>query len=639
MSPKLEAGSKVLSVCIIARDNARTIGACLESIRDLADEIIVVDTGSTDDTIEIAERLGARVIRFPWVDDFSAARNESLRHARGAWIFWMDTDDTITLDNARKLRELVCGSHLPNVAGYIIKVCCPAAPGEPASDFEMVDHVKLFRNDSAIRFEDRVHEQVLPSIRRLGGDVVLTDIYVNHSGSDQSPEGQRRKCERDLRLLHIQLEERPYYSFGLFNLGMTYSYLKEPERAIEYLERCLALSDPTDSPVRKVYALLVVNYARLGRRDRALEICQTGRRFYPKDPELLFRQGLVLLELRRYVEAEQSFRGALRNDDDPHLSSMVVGIVSFLARHNLAVTYQEMGRLDLAECQLRQVLDEAPDHLDSRRLLVTLLLKQGRTTAADIETTSWLRELPNDPDGWEARSLFLFVHGPPDDAQTALQRLIELRPDDWSAHHNLGLVLLGAEKFDAAVLPFRDAIRLCPDNLIIWHQLGQALEGGGREAEAANWWSEAIRHWPDEPAFRQSLARLEQKGVALLPPCHSRRFLRQESQRFFCAHPMVHSKGHVVTAAVCGICARWQEAEPEALLPFPGPDYLKRSGSCANLGVLIEERPCTTCRGNVRLKVYVCAHPKHKETTISNCELCSDYQAREASEFQSPLAT
>src|SRR4051794_3984801 len=118
------------SLCMIVRDNAGTIIPCLESIRPWVDEMIVVDTGSTDGTAEIAERMGAKVFQFPWIDDFSAARNESLRHAQGTWLFWMDSDDTISPENGRKLRELAYGPHSSAIAGYVIKVRCPARPGE-----------------------------------------------------------------------------------------------------------------------------------------------------------------------------------------------------------------------------------------------------------------------------------------------------------------------------------------------------------------------------------------------------------------------------------------------------------------------------------------------------------------------------
>lgn len=95
-----------LSLCMIVRDSARTLPACLESIARWVDELVVVDTGSLDDTRSIASKYSARVFDFPWCDDFSAARNESLCHATGEWLFWMDSDDTISAENGRQLRAL-----------------------------------------------------------------------------------------------------------------------------------------------------------------------------------------------------------------------------------------------------------------------------------------------------------------------------------------------------------------------------------------------------------------------------------------------------------------------------------------------------------------------------------------------------
>ena len=205
---------------MIARDSSPTLPACLESVRPWVDEMIVVDTGSKDDTPQIARESGAAVRHFPWCDDFSAARNESLKQARGRWLFWMDSDDTITPENGRKLRELIAQPHPQNTLGFVMQVHCPGGQG-PYSTATVVDHVKVFRNRPEIRFSGRIHEQVLPAIRALGGEVGWTDIFVTHSGSDHSPQGRARKQERDLRILKLELNEDPDHTFTLFNLGMT----------------------------------------------------------------------------------------------------------------------------------------------------------------------------------------------------------------------------------------------------------------------------------------------------------------------------------------------------------------------------------------------------------------------------------
>ncbi|MCA9058608.1 MAG: glycosyltransferase, partial [Planctomycetaceae bacterium] len=148
-----------MSLCMIVRDNESIIESCVLSIRPWVDEMIVVDTGSVDRTPAICRKLGAKVFEFPWCDDFSAARNESLRHATGEWIFWMDSDDVIDGVQGERLRQLVNSTHKPTCSGYVMQVHCPSAdPGVTT----VVDHVKLIRNRRDLRFEHRIHEQILP---------------------------------------------------------------------------------------------------------------------------------------------------------------------------------------------------------------------------------------------------------------------------------------------------------------------------------------------------------------------------------------------------------------------------------------------------------------------------------------------
>src|SRR5690606_24855697 len=162
------------------RNNASCIVECLTSIRPYVDEMIVIDTGSTDNTAELARSVGARVYHFPWCDSFSAARNESLKYAQGEWIFWMDSDDVMSPECGTKLRRLAYQEHPPEQMGFFMQVHCIGSGPEGQYDKIVVDHVKLFRNSPHIRFEFRMHEQIIGSIRRQGGEIDMTDIYVTH---------------------------------------------------------------------------------------------------------------------------------------------------------------------------------------------------------------------------------------------------------------------------------------------------------------------------------------------------------------------------------------------------------------------------------------------------------------------------
>lgn len=384
----METGNAVmkLSFCMICRDNADTIRPCLESIRPWVDEMIVVDTGSTDATPQIALEFGARLFHFPWGDDFATARNESLRHARGEWIFWMDSDDTIPSHCGQKLRDLANGHHPATTLGYVIQVHCP---GERDGDLTVVDHVKLIRNHPQIRFEFRIHEQVLMSIRRLGGEIGWTDTYVVHSGADRSVQGRQRKCERDLRILTHELNAHPDHPFTMFNLGMTYADMDEHETAVGYLRKCIEVSDVDESHVRKAYALLVASLGKLHSLDVAYETCLQALERFPDDVELLFRRGILAHSMGRQDEAEQSYLTAIQTRSSKHFASVDPAVASYKARHNLALVYLDTGRPDLAEVQLRNVLGRHPEFSPSREALLEVLNNGHRLQSASLETVNW----------------------------------------------------------------------------------------------------------------------------------------------------------------------------------------------------------------------------------------------------------
>ncbi|MBI3468000.1 MAG: glycosyltransferase [Planctomycetes bacterium] len=455
----------LLSLCMIARDNERTIGAALEGIRPWVDEMVVVDTGSNDATPQIAESLGARAFHFSWCDDFSAARNESIRHAGGRWIFWMDTDDTIDAENGRKLRELVSrqwsvvsgqlektlptreptdnGQRTtgdPPVLGYLMKVRCPATQANGEVDFIEVDQVKLFRNLPALRFEGRIHEQILMAIRRAGGTVAWTDIFVVHSGAEQSPEGRARKIERDLRILQLDYKERPDHPFVLFNLGMTYAEAGRHEEAIGFLWQSIGRSGSDDSHLRKAYALLVSCYRNLGRHVTAWETCQQGLGRFPEDAELRFRQATLLHQFGRLPEAAQAYESLLHAPQGRHLSSVDWGIKGYRARQNLAVVYADLGDLAKAEEQWHRVVDEVPNYHP----------------------------------GWQG----------------------------------LGETLLRQRKVDEALAV---ADHLTPSSVV---QLGYVLWECGRRAEAIAAWQQALRVAPGDPGATQAIRQAKQTADA-----------------------------------------------------------------------------------------------------------------------------
>jgi GT2 family glycosyltransferase len=170
-----------VTLTMIVRDEESNLPKALESVRGIFDEIVVVDTGSTDRTAEVARSFGARVFDFVWVDDFAAARNAALARATGDYAFWLDADDVVEPHEREKLRALL-GSLRPDEDRACV-VRCACDPGEDGSGGEtVVDHIRLFPLREGIRWTYRVHEQILPALRRANIPVRWTDLTVRHTG-------------------------------------------------------------------------------------------------------------------------------------------------------------------------------------------------------------------------------------------------------------------------------------------------------------------------------------------------------------------------------------------------------------------------------------------------------------------------
>ncbi len=195
----------LISLCVIVRDEAERIGRCLSAAAPLADEIVVGDTGSTDETIESARRFGARVVRIPWGEDFAKARNACLDEARGSWTFFVDADEVLETSPRRALTETLAASTVP---AYSVEIVTRLGWQQN----EALHATRLVRNDARHRFEGRVCEDVLPSVRRaLGDDDWLpprSGLRLLHS-RPAGGHGARSGDERFERLLRRELRARP----------------------------------------------------------------------------------------------------------------------------------------------------------------------------------------------------------------------------------------------------------------------------------------------------------------------------------------------------------------------------------------------------------------------------------------------
>jgi glycosyltransferase involved in cell wall biosynthesis len=362
---------------MIVRNEEKHLGDCLRDAAFLTKETIVVDTGSSDRTKEIAISHGARVYDFAWIDDFSAARNESLRHATGDWIFWLDADDRIDVFNRHRLVKLFQSLGKEPVA-YLMRYSCWFNPDSLASNRQFVDQVRLFPNHPQVRWRHRAHELILPAVQEIGGAARPADVVIDHLGY-QYERVRKAKDERNLRLLRLQYEDTPNDLVTLFNLGWTLLTVGKPAEAIPHLRRVEIAGERKSA---KVYVLLAQAYRELGRLDEAVQACQNGRQRFHDDPTLLSCEGLLYYRMGDFRRASEYLQYLLRVQPRGGIAEgLEDGLTGFFTRHNLAIVYRDQGRFADAEAQWRQALEERPDWGQALLGLGELYLVQNRWEA------------------------------------------------------------------------------------------------------------------------------------------------------------------------------------------------------------------------------------------------------------------
>ncbi len=216
-----------LTLSMIVKNEEKYLRECLESVKDLADEIVIVDTGSTDNTIAIAQEFRANVFSFEWVNDFAAARNYALSKSTGDWILYIDADERLDQKSVTELKNIL---DKKTKFGFYFTIQNIDTDESRDNSFR---YVRLFLNSQGIEFTGKVHEQIEESLVKNEYQLLNSNIIINHTGYNVSKEEKQKKAKRNLDLLLEEYKNKnsAYYAF---QLGNTYKVLKDFENAKKY---------------------------------------------------------------------------------------------------------------------------------------------------------------------------------------------------------------------------------------------------------------------------------------------------------------------------------------------------------------------------------------------------------------------
>lgn len=298
-----------ISCCVIAKNEEANISKCLSSLRPFSDQIVLIDTGSTDRTVEIACQYNAQIHKFNWIDDFSAARNFALEQAKGDWIIFIDADECIEADPIW-LRET-----LTNEKNDVL--LCGFHDIEYDRDFPYASNrvVRIFRNSADIKYKRSIHEYLYKKDSELLYSNFIDEIKIFHSGYSTDEINNKNKYWRNLSLLLKELRKDPTDSEINFYLADTYRIGSEYVKALFHLDLALKNNNFRDAdycPLALVCQILLMKESNIFTLDDISIKIEDSLASYPTRAELLALKAILLEKIGDHSQAAEWFSKSIK---------------------------------------------------------------------------------------------------------------------------------------------------------------------------------------------------------------------------------------------------------------------------------------------------------------------------------------
>ncbi len=448
-----------VSACMIVKNEEELLPGCLDSIRDWVDEIILVDTGSTDRTVEIAQSYGAKVFHQQWEGNFSKHRNYSLDQACGDWLFVIDADESIYQEDVPLIKKVL------NQDDYkIISINVFNVSGENEETVTFLPSIRFFRRELGLKYEGIVHNLLLPPADQ---PVMRAGIRLKHYGYGLSPEKMKAKIARSKALLEKQIAENPNNAFALFNYAQLLrgeGVEDHPENAVKIKEaasRALELTHPDVAIERHIHIMthhqLGWVYFVLGEYDKAERYCLDVLKFKPDYLDALLLLGHIYLRQEIFDKAEHYYRKYLETQAHYNETSEVDNIIIlhprslYAAYYGLGQVAEHTGDLEKAKQHYLNTLQQSAGFMDANIRLGNIYLSEHNYREAE---RYYLKHLEMDENSHQAAAGLAglyFMQKDFDKADQYYQRILKANPTDAAILISYGQFLLETSQDDRAI--------------------------------------------------------------------------------------------------------------------------------------------------------------------------------------------
>lgn len=467
------SGHPTLSACMIVKNEEKFLPQCLESIKDVVDEIIIVDTGSTDRTVEIARQYTDKVFFHPWNNDFSEARNVSLSYATGDWILQIDADEELERKDIPLLYQVIDSDLYDVVFVTILNKLSGGQWGQHRFQ-------RLFRRGQA-HYEGIVHNQLV-----YDGDSAVANVRLYHYGYHLTPEQMRAKYERTGALLRQQIAEDPLNTFARQNLIHALRAVEDFEGMIAEGETALSIDSPNTTPVHRQQIKNDMAYALLQqeRFDEAEALCKEVLEEVPYFLDVIFNLATVYMQwgepemaIRYYKRFLEVRRDEVRH---PRFSQLIMDVFDFESRVylNMGVCYERLGDLDKAAASYRQAITY-DEHLLNPYVGLMQLLSQRGNLAEATRILERARDV-----GITEPPLHFFLgdlyyrQGLYGESEATFRQALE-HGESADVDNGLALTLLGQNRAAEALASVRRGLELAPEHTGLWMSLAHIEQRRG----------------------------------------------------------------------------------------------------------------------------------------------------------------
>lgn len=448
-----------IALAMIVKDEEALLADCLASVKDIVNEICIVDTGSRDYTIEVARKFGAKIGVFLWSEDFSEMRNESLRMCTADWILVLDADERIAKEDLPRLKALAKGAHdccyrfttrnyTNNTAVAEFQPCETGDPNAKGfAGWFPSTKVRFFPNRRGAKFQGKVHELVNQSLEQQGLRILDCPVPVHHYPLLKDAERVRAKQEQYIRLGREKAAADPSNPKAFNELATQYAEMGDWSNAAALYRQALKLDPRNAQALRDLGGALHM----LKHPEEAKRALQLAIEIDPAQPAAWRNLGVVLVEDKQWEAACDCFRNAMKLDP------------AWPEGHRyLSVAIEGAGRVEDAVKESRAALEKDPNDSDSLKLYIHQMLRLGLRPAARTVLLGLIERGATSADVHNALAELYFYDNLYEESKKHF--LAAAQAGLPAAYNNLGVVLFKQKRFAEAKQAFEQCLAADPNH-------------------------------------------------------------------------------------------------------------------------------------------------------------------------------